>query len=165
MLDAEGLRDGPGALAGFQPAPSFLALMLGELRLAPESDALGLGSQHAAPAARQDAQTLVLGHRLSLSPNTVAMLREHRRKLLEKRMALGLAKPVADTLLFAEVNGSPRRSACKSLKLPEMSFHALRHTHASALIAAGLDVVAISRRLGLNTYGHLLKRDDRRSGN
>jgi len=46
-----------------------------------------------------------------------------------------------------------------------MSFHALRHTHASALIAAGLDVVAISRRLGLNTYGHLLKRDDRRSGN
>jgi len=68
-------------------------------------------------------------------------------------------------LLFAEVNGSPRRSACKLLKLPEMSFHALRHTHASALIAAGLDVVAISRRLGLNTYGHLLKRDDRRSGN
>jgi integrase len=37
----------------------------------------------------------------------------------------------------------------------------------SALIAAGLDVVAISRRIGhanptvtLNTYGHLFKKDD-----
>ena len=39
--------------------------------------------------------------------------------------------------------------------------------HASALIAAGLDVVVISRRLGhgsphvtLRVYGHLFKRDD-----
>jgi len=45
--------------------------------------------------------------------------------------------------------------------------HALRHTHASALIAAGKDVVMISRRLGrknptvtLNSYSHLFKRDD-----
>jgi integrase len=42
-----------------------------------------------------------------------------------------------------------------------VSFHALRHTYASALIAAGRDVVVIGRRLGhpnptatLNTYGH-----------
>ena len=48
-----------------------------------------------------------------------------------------------------------------------MSFHALRHTHASALIAAGVDVVAISRRLGhanptvtLRIYAHLFKKDD-----
>jgi integrase len=27
------------------------------------------------------------------------------------------------------------------MKLPSVSFHALRHTHASALIAAGIDVV------------------------
>jgi integrase len=59
------------------------------------------------------------------------------------------------------------RSACKSLKLPRTSFHALRHTHASALIAAGLDALAISRRLGhanptttLNTYEHLFNKDD-----
>jgi integrase len=94
---------------------------------------------------------------ISLPANAVAMLREHRRKLLETRMAPGLGKPNADALLFGEVDGSPRRpdqlswlwrSACKSLKLPMVSFHALRHTHASALIAAGLDVVLISRRLG-----------------
>jgi integrase len=113
---------------------------------------------------------------VSLPPNAVAVLREYRRKLLETRMALGLARPNGNTLLFGEVDGSPRRpdqlswlwrSACKSRKLPRVSFHALRHTHASALIAAGLDPVTISRRLGhanptvtLNTYWHLFNKDD-----
>jgi hypothetical protein len=48
-----------------------------------------------------------------------------------------------------------------------VSFHALRHTHASALIASRVDVVAISRRLGhanpnvtLSVYAHLFNEDD-----
>ena len=48
-----------------------------------------------------------------------------------------------------------------------VSLHALRHTHASALIAAGLDMVVISRRLGhgspnvtLRIYSHLFNKDD-----
>jgi integrase len=106
----------------------------------------------------------------------LAVLREYRLKLLEAPMALGLGKLVADTLLFGDPDNSPGRpdqlswlwrSACKSLDLPRVSFHALRHTHASALIAAGLDPVVISRRLGrgspnvtLRIYGHLFKRDD-----
>jgi integrase len=113
---------------------------------------------------------------ISLPSSAVSVLREHRRALLEMRLALGLGKPGDDALLFGNSDGSPMRpnqlswlwrSACKSLKLPRVSFHALRHTHASALIAAGLDVVAISRRLGhanptvtLNIYGHLFKKDD-----
>ncbi len=92
------------------------------------------------------------------------------------RLALGLGKPNDKTLLFGQPDGAPMRpnqlswlwrSACKSLKLPRVSFHALRHTHASALIAAGVDVVSVSRRLGhanptvtLNTYGHLFAKDD-----
>jgi hypothetical protein len=60
---------------------------------------------------------------------------------------LGIGRPDGDTLLFGELDGSPRRPdqlswlwrlACKSLKLPLVSFQALRHT--------GLDVLAISRR-------------------
>jgi integrase len=113
---------------------------------------------------------------ISLPPNAVAVLRERRRKLLETRLALGLGKPDADTLLFGEPNGSPTppnrltrrwQDACVSLGLPRVSFHALRHTHASALIADGVDVVMISRRLGhknptvaLNVYAHLFQRDD-----
>ena len=42
---------------------------------------------------------------LSSPQNAVAVLREPRRKL-ETRMALGLGKPDADTLLFGEADGS-----------------------------------------------------------
>jgi integrase len=48
-----------------------------------------------------------------------------------------------------------------------VSLHAFRHTYASALIDAGVDVVKISKRLGhgspsftLKTYAHLFKADD-----
>ena len=52
-----------------------------------------------------------------------------------------------------------------------ITFHTLRHTHASHLIDAGIDVVKNSRRLGhasptitLGTYAHLFsKRDDKSS--
>ena len=54
-----------------------------------------------------------------------------------------------------------------TLAIPAVTFHSLRHTHASALIVAGLDVVTISRRLGhanptvtLNTYAHLFSKSD-----
>jgi integrase len=55
-----------------------------------------------------------------------------------------------------------------SIGLP-VTFHALRHTHASHLIDAGIDVVKISKRLGhasplitLQVYAHLFrKRDDK----
>ena len=47
-------------------------------------------------------------------------------------------------------------------------FHALRHSHASALIAAGLDILTVSRRLGhsnptvtLGVYAHLFGDTDR----
>ena len=48
-----------------------------------------------------------------------------------------------------------------------MTFHALRHTHASQLIAPGVDIVTISKRLGhakpkitLAIYAHLFATDD-----
>lgn len=62
------------------------------------------------------------------------------------------------------------RDAVKSRKLPKITFHALRHSHASALIAAGLDIVAISTRLGhaspaltLNVYSHLFVNNDEKA--
>ena len=51
-----------------------------------------------------------------------------------------------------------------------MTLHALRHTHASQLIASGLDIVTISRRLGhgsptitLSVYAHLFGNTDERT--
>lgn len=49
----------------------------------------------------------------------------------------------------------------------DCTLHGLRHTHVSQLIAAGLDVLTISRRIGhgspaitLNVYGHLFANTD-----
>ena len=59
-----------------------------------------------------------------------------------------------------------------ALDLPAVRFHALRHTHASVLIASGLDVLTVSRRLGhgspvvtLNTYAHLFGKTDEKAAN
>ena len=59
------------------------------------------------------------------------------------------------------------RQTCKARGLPRVSFHALRHTHASTLIRAGVDILTISRRLGhsgaamtLDVYGHLIEGAD-----
>ena len=49
----------------------------------------------------------------------------------------------------------------QSKKLPNVSFHALRHNNASTLIRMGVDILTISHRLGhskssitLDVYGH-----------
>jgi integrase len=114
--------------------------------------------------------------KLSFPASTATVLREHRKKQLEMRVALGLGKPDKNALVFCNPDGSlikpgwlsyTWRNTRDRLKLPNVTFHAFRHTHASALIAAGLDVVAISRRLGhgspvvtLRIYAHLFNRDD-----
>jgi integrase len=113
---------------------------------------------------------------ISLPALAVDALREHRIKTLELRMVLGAGALPADAPVFATIEGewpSPDgitdqwRAAVKRLDLPKIRFHALRHSHASALIAAGLDVITISRRLGhskasitLDVYGHLFTEND-----
>ncbi|RWC60573.1 MAG: hypothetical protein EOS56_14605 [Mesorhizobium sp.] len=61
----------------------------------------------------------------------------------------------------------PGDDGAPTVDIPKVRFHDLRHTHASALIAGGLDVVAISRRLGhaspvvtVSVYAHLFKKSD-----
>jgi integrase len=58
----------------------------------------------------------------------------------------------------------------RTLKLPDVTLHAWRHTHASQLIAAGLDIMTVSRRLGhgnpsitLTVYAHLFSNTDERA--
>jgi integrase len=114
---------------------------------------------------------------VALPDVVVEALREWRRQQLELRVALGLGKLPEDALVFPRVDGTPQspRSFSKAwtdiaanMGLP-VTFHALRHTHASHLIDAGIDVVTVSKRLGhssptvtLLIYAHLFrKRDDK----
>jgi integrase len=113
---------------------------------------------------------------ISLPASVIDVLKAHRKRQLELRLALGLGKPGKDALVFCNEAGEPIapsrvsgawRDAVKRLKLPKVRFHDLRHTHASALISAGLDIVAISRRLGhaspvvtLTIYAHYFEKSD-----
>jgi integrase len=113
---------------------------------------------------------------ITLPAIAITTLREHRRGLLETRLQLGLGKLNPDDLLFSDLEGKPLlpntlskswATFAERIGLPAVTFHALRHTHASQLIANGVDIVTISKRLGhanpnvtLAIYAHLFATDD-----
>jgi integrase len=116
---------------------------------------------------------------ISLPPAAVAELRAHWRAQQELRLKLGLGKSPDNSLVFANWDGQPRNpdalskewAACmKKIGMPHITLHSLRHSHASQLIASGLDILTISRRLGhgsptitLGVYGHLFANTDERA--
>jgi integrase len=117
------------------------------------------------------------GRRLiALSDAGVDILREHRKAILERRLALGLGRLPDDAFVFGNYEGSVRdpdritqdwKRFAAARGLPRVTLHALRHSHASALIASGTDPVIVSRRLGhaspivtMSVYAHLFDRGD-----
>ena len=116
---------------------------------------------------------------IALPASTVAELRVHWREQQEQRLAAGLGKAPEASPVFADLDGrflSPNVLTKKwprvmaAIGCPEITLHSLRHTHASMLIASGMDVLTISRRLGhgsptitLKVYGHLIAGTDDRA--
>jgi integrase len=118
---------------------------------------------------------------VSLPPTAVDALRAHWRRQLELRLALGHGKPEPGALVFCDHNGGPIppnnlsrdwRRFVLARKLPPISFHGLRHSHVSALIAKGVDVLTVSRRIGhaspvvtMGVYAHLFSQTDEIAAN
>jgi integrase len=116
---------------------------------------------------------------ITLPPTVVAELRKLWSATQERRLALGLGKAPGASLVFSTVDGAPLdpdavskavKGAAMAAGLTGVTLHSFRHTHASQLIAAGVDVLTISRRLGhgsptitLAVYGHLFHNSDDRS--
>ena len=70
--------------------------------------------------------------------------------------------------LIPDSVGRALKRAVRELGLPEVTLHGLRHTHATHLIASGLDIKSVSARLGhatikttLDLYAHALPEKDR----
>jgi integrase len=116
---------------------------------------------------------------ISLPATAVTELRAHWRAQQTQRLALGAGKSPPDALVFADLNGEPRlpnaitkewERTARAVGMAFATLHSLRHTHASHLIANGLDILTISRRLGhgsptitLSMYGHLFPQTDDRA--
>jgi integrase len=113
---------------------------------------------------------------ITLPDTLVDALREHRRVVLELQMKLGAGRLPDDALLFSNLEGMPLQPSnvssdwgdlAERIGAPGVTFHGLRHTHASQLIASGVDIVTISKRLGhakpsvtLAIYAHMFHTDD-----
>lgn len=92
---------------------------------------------------------------INLDATTVAVLRSHRTRQVEMRLAVGAGYRDDLDLVFAGVDGSPLHPEAVSKRFdrlvrasgePRIRFHGLRHSHCAHLIAAGRNPKEISRR-------------------
>jgi len=116
---------------------------------------------------------------MTLPTSVISELRAHWRTQNEHRLALGIGRSTPEDLVFPAWNNQPLMPNTLSREWSrtiaaiggrQISLHALRHTHASSLIAAGVDILTVSRRLGhanptitLGVYGHLYGNTDDRA--
>ncbi len=117
---------------------------------------------------------------ITLSGTVAALLRQYKTAQMEDLLSLGITWN-EDLNVFLHEDGKavhpqlPYKQFTEFLKrhdLPAITFHALRHTNASLLISAGVDVVTLSGRLGhadrtvtLNTYSHIIKNKEEQAAN
>lgn len=108
---------------------------------------------------------------IAISQSTIEELKEHRKMILAERVKLGSDYQNNDLVVCSE-KGTPAFSTGimkvwnKLLienKAPVITFHDLRHTHASLLLKQGVHIKVVSERLGhssvtitLDRYSHLL---------
>ena len=109
--------------------------------------------------------------RVALSPEVVALLRAHRARQAELRLAVGpvwqeggwvFTRPDGRPLDPDEVTHAFARTI-KAAGIAGVRLHDLRHTHASLMLAQGVHPKIVSERLGhasititLDTYSHVL---------
>ena len=108
---------------------------------------------------------------IDLDTRTVAQLRAHRERQLAEQTQWGTGYRDGDLVVCKE-NGEPlhpqtysqafERLVAKT-ELPRISLHALRHTHATIALRAGVPAKVISERLGhenpaftLKQYAHVI---------
>lgn len=118
---------------------------------------------------------------VSLDRDTVAILREHRRRQTEERLAAGSAwtdtglvftnrwgeplYPDTVTALMTKlINRYNQADPSPTRALPHARLHDLRHLHATTLLLAGVPVHVVAARLGhadpavtLRVYAHVLR--------
>lgn len=113
----------------------------------------------------KDVKTGKSRRRIDLSPFTLNVLHEHRKRMLTEGHAGG---PVfCDTegkwLRKSNVTRRSFKPILKQATLPDIRFHDIRHTCATLLLLADENVKVVSERLGhasiqitLDTYSHVL---------
>jgi integrase len=108
---------------------------------------------------------------IALDPDTIEVLKAQAARQLEEQQEWGegwtdsgyLCTKEDGTAYHPEVVSRYFRAAVKAAKLPAISPHVLRHTHATLALRAGIHPKVVSERLGhanisitLDTYSHAI---------
>lgn len=117
---------------------------------------------------------------ITLSATVAALRRQYKAQQMEDMLKLG-AVWKNDRHVFLHEDGAPMHPQrpykwftgfLERHDLPKITYHQMRHTNASLLISAGVDVVTLSGRLGhrdknitLNTYNHIIKSKEAQAAN
>ena len=117
---------------------------------------------------------------ITISKTVEGILRQYRSQQIEDGFKFGDAWK-NENPVFVHEDGTalhphrPYKWFAEFLErhgLPKITYHQLRHTNASLLISAGVDVVTLSGRLGhgdknvtLNTYSHIIKSKEAQAAN
>jgi integrase len=116
--------------------------------------------------------------RVTIGTETVRALNEWQRAARERALSVGsqlrkdayIISDVADSTIPWRPDVATKRFArlCYSAGIERIHLHDLRHAHASQLLAAGVDLATVSRRLGhsrssttLDVYAHVVPGSDR----
>ena len=111
---------------------------------------------------------------ITIDADTVDMLRKLKVETGEQRLACGMGGKLDDVPVFSFLGewippDKVSRDWARNAKVAA-TFHSLRHTHASVLLNAGVDILTVSKRLGhskpsitLDVYGHIIKGSDERA--
>jgi integrase len=112
------------------------------------------------PAIKRGTKTPQSARRIALDPVTVAMLRAHRKAQAAERLAWGPAWQ-DHGLVFCHEDGTPLypnwvtnrfkrlvADLAEQEGLPPLGLHGVRHSYATAGLAAGVPVKVMSERLG-----------------
>ncbi|HFI0166340.1 TPA: tyrosine-type recombinase/integrase [Streptococcus suis] len=106
---------------------------------------------------------------IDIDSQTVAMLKEYRRRQIQEAWALGRS----ETVVFSDfihdypedkTLGNRLTTRLRNIGLPNIGFHGFRHTHASLLLNSGIPYKELQHRLGhsrismtMDIYSHLSK--------
>jgi integrase len=101
---------------------------------------------------------------IDLDPETVAVLKAHRKRQAEERLSFGPGYAESD-LVFRQEDGTPViphlftlafKKSVKDAELPAIRLHDLRHTHVALLARAGVPAKVIQERVGHHSAGFTL---------
>lgn len=113
---------------------------------------------------------------INIPEDMTVLLKLYKREQLKQRLAMGdlwtdngkVFTNESGGLLSPDTLSAWFKKFIKRNNLPDIHYHNLRHTAATLLIAGGVDVATVSKRLGhadktttLNTYTHAIKSADK----